>query len=118
MVEPPARKYKPSELPCVQSKHPDWWFGYPGSATNRRAKQLCMDCPLYWQCQEAAIEDGVPWGVWGGLDERDRARIWVEMGGRPVIFDAVIDDEIRPLLQRRRDEERDGLDSDWDALIA
>lgn len=103
-------------LPCRQpGNDPDWWFAYAARDNARhhvsrnralKAKSLCLDCPLYWQCQEYALNEGVPEGIWGGLDGRDRDRIWAgRSGGRPTAFHDAIDAAVRPLLQARRDEE-------------
>lgn len=86
---------------------PDDWFAWPGSARSVRAKQACMTCPFYWGCQEYALNEGIPHGVWGGVDERERERIWARTGGRPGKFHADLDAAIGPLLQYRRDLERD-----------
>ena len=31
-----------------------------------RAKAICAKCTVSAQCLEAALEEGEPWGVWGG----------------------------------------------------
>lgn len=80
---------------------PEDWFAWPGSDRSRKAKQTCMDCPLYWDCQAKALDEGVPYGVWGGLDERDRARIWRRNGGRPTAFQESIDAVIGPSVNAR-----------------
>jgi hypothetical protein len=101
-----------SDLPCVQEAkygNADWWTAWPGSRHNTLAKTCCQACPLQQQCANVALEDGIPYGVWGGLDERDRAVIWRQSGGRPTIFDQILDQETLALLQRRRDEAKDGL---------
>lgn len=36
------------------------------------AKQLCGLCPVAVECREYAISAREPWGIWGGLSERDR----------------------------------------------
>jgi hypothetical protein len=59
------------------------FFANPGTDEERQAKALCLDCPLYWPCQEAAINEGIPDGVFGGTGPRDRARIWHAMGAKP-----------------------------------
>lgn len=64
-----------------------------------------MMCPLYWDCGEYAIEQGVPYGVWGGMGQAERDRIWKKKGGRPTSFTDAIDANISPLLQERRDRE-------------
>ena len=39
------------------------------------AKAICGDCPVLIECRESALRLGEPYGIWGGLSERDRARL-------------------------------------------
>jgi len=41
----------------------------------RRAKAVCRTCPVRAHCLMYAIAHKIPYGVWGGLTERERARI-------------------------------------------
>lgn len=36
------------------------------------AKAICRPCPVAQACLRFALEIDVPYGVWGGLDERER----------------------------------------------
>lgn len=83
----------------------DDWFAQPNSVKEVKARKLCMDCPIYWECQGYAIESGIPNGTWGGVDERTRERIWKGMGGKPNHFNEEMDAATLPLLQGRRDFE-------------
>ncbi|WP_226360979.1 WhiB family transcriptional regulator [Pseudonocardia sp. ICBG1142] len=49
------------------------------------AKQVCANCPVQAQCREWGIENEA-WGVWGGLDEDERA-ILRRRQGRPSLPD-------------------------------
>jgi WhiB family transcriptional regulator, redox-sensing transcriptional regulator len=40
----------------------------------RRAKHVCLDCPVSWQCLKFALENGER-GVWGGTSEAERDRM-------------------------------------------
>lgn len=40
-----------------------------------RAKAECAVCPVRAKCLEWALESGQEWGVWGGLDEDERAAL-------------------------------------------
>lgn len=40
-----------------------------------RAKALCATCPIIDQCADHALTHREPYGVWGGLSEKDRRRI-------------------------------------------
>ena len=64
---------------------PDLWF--PATPTNAgptsehvqrqelRAKLICSSCPVRDQCLSEALASGEKFGVWGGLTERERARL-------------------------------------------
>ncbi len=53
-----------------KERQPDELF-VKGAAQNR-AKQLCMGCPVRTECLAEALDNGIEWGVWGGLTERER----------------------------------------------
>lgn len=73
------------DYPC-RVGNPDDWFAKPGTETAMRAKRACFQlCPRVNECATYAIETGVPFGIWGGVDERERARIWGP-GGKPSKF--------------------------------
>lgn len=58
-------------------KDTTYWF--PESPTNGRcpstryAIQICRACPVRDQCLTTALLTPEPWGIWGGLTERQRA---------------------------------------------
>ena len=43
------------------------------------AKQVCFRCPVRQECLEYSIKARVPYGVWGGLDQDQRAEILKKM---------------------------------------
>ncbi len=50
-----------------------------GSARGRRersAKLICMQCTVRIECADYAVRAREPYGVWGGLSEDDRERIY------------------------------------------
>lgn len=99
---------------CYQNDNgmvPDDWFRKPGTLTTMHAKQICMECDLYMTCQAYGLQEGIPEGVFGGLDARDRRRIWERSGGRPHKFEEVISQAVNPGLIARREYEN------FDALI-
>lgn len=54
----------------------DLWFE---PAARDKAKRICREeCPVRQECLEHALEAGERLGVWGGLDEEERAAIWAE----------------------------------------
>ena len=43
-------------------------------AAERRAKLICLRCPVRQDCLEAALVRDESYGVWGGLSARERMR--------------------------------------------
>ena len=74
------------ELPCRLTEDPGAWFAEPGSKREQRAKDACVGCPIFEQCQGYALATGIPDGVWGGLGVHDRGRLWRAQGGKPTQF--------------------------------
>ena len=72
-----------------------------GAAQNR-AKLICRGCPVRTECLADALDNGIEFGVWGGMTERERRML---LRRRPDII------AWRDLLERARDEyERQSLD--------
>lgn len=44
-------------------------------STIDRAKAICARCPIQQRCAEVALVRREPYGIWGGLSERDRRSI-------------------------------------------
>lgn len=74
-------------VPCAKAPD-DFMFPLRDSAWERQAVALCQDCPIKAQCALEAIEEGVPFGVWGGTTEKQREAIWHARGGRPQGFES------------------------------
>ena len=55
---------------CAQTD-PDAFFPEMGG-TPRPAKAVCRSCAVRDDCLTWAMETREPWGVWGGLTERER----------------------------------------------
>lgn len=45
-------------------------------ARERKARTVCAACPVLLQCRRHTLEVREPYGVWGGLSEEDRYRIY------------------------------------------
>jgi WhiB family transcriptional regulator, redox-sensing transcriptional regulator len=64
---------------ACQDHDPDLFFPIsaigPGLAQTERAKQICQTCPVRTPCRDWAMTRAIPYGVWGGLSERDRATL-------------------------------------------
>jgi WhiB family redox-sensing transcriptional regulator len=44
-------------------------------ADEATAKRVCATCPVKPACQEFAIANRIKAGVWGGLNEKERANV-------------------------------------------
>lgn len=56
--------------------HPE---GERGSARRDRdsaAKQVCLSCPVLQQCRQHALTVREPYGVWGGMTEAEREKLY------------------------------------------
>ena len=58
---------------CRQTD-PELFFPEQGGST-REAKKICVGCEVTAQCLQAALDNDEPFGVWGGLSERERRRL-------------------------------------------
>lgn len=47
----------------------------------RAAKAICAVCPVLEECRAWALESRVPFGILGGMTERER---WEAIEGKPV----------------------------------
>lgn len=48
---------------------------FPEGKDQKRAKAVCMGCPVRPQCLAEALDNGIEWGVWGGMTERERRQL-------------------------------------------
>ncbi|MFC8463360.1 WhiB family transcriptional regulator [Streptomyces sp. NPDC057250] len=48
-------------------------------AATAAAKEICRTCPVKHPCLIDSVQRGERWGVWGGMDENDRARLLQQM---------------------------------------
>jgi WhiB family redox-sensing transcriptional regulator len=72
-----------------------------GAAQNR-AKLICRGCPVRTECLADALDNGIEFGVWGGMTERERRAL---LRRRPDVK------SWRELLETARDRyERQGID--------
>lgn len=56
--------------------HPQNERGVARIRRDRSAKAICARCPVRLECADYAIRAREPYGVWGGLSEEDRERIY------------------------------------------
>jgi len=58
---------------CAETD-PDEFFPAKGEST-RAAKRTCGRCEVRVECLAWAVERAEPYGIWGGLSERERRRL-------------------------------------------
>lgn len=65
----------------------DWIEAKPNSPQALACKLICAACPVRFDCALGALERGEPWGIWGGLDRKDRTELAAEHGfPRPAVL--------------------------------
>lgn len=62
------------EARCAGMASPD--FFADAESEKRLAKAICDECPARLECLAAALLNHESRGVWGGLDARERARLY------------------------------------------
>ena len=62
--------------------HPQNERGLSRIQRDRTAKAVCASCPVRLECADYAIRAREPYGVWGGLSEEDRERIYRRLDSR------------------------------------
>lgn len=48
---------------------------FPEGKDQKRARAVCMGCPVRSTCLAEALDNRIEWGVWGGLTERERRQL-------------------------------------------
>lgn len=76
------------DLRACWDSDPDLFHGPEGerageqTAREAMAKQVCARCPIMDDCRDWALARREPFGVWGGMGERERDRAMGIDGGR------------------------------------
>lgn len=65
--------------------HPEGERGPTREARDRAAQAICASCPVLRQCAAHALRVREPYGVWGGLTEEDRERIYQRSRGLELV---------------------------------
>jgi WhiB family redox-sensing transcriptional regulator len=62
---------------ACRSEDPEMFFpiGENASEQIEKAKAVCRRCPVRDDCLQDALGDRIKFGVWGGLDEREREKL-------------------------------------------
>lgn len=68
--------------------HPE---GPSGSDTERHAKRICGNCPVQPECLSWALSTREESGVWGGLNEKERAELVGSAAAPDVIVDNIVE---------------------------
>jgi hypothetical protein len=50
-------------------------FFAPGVRTERKAKAICGRCPVQGDCLRFALESRTEFGIWGGLNGKERRTV-------------------------------------------
>ena len=59
---------------------PDWFFARTADPETQIAKAVCAWCTIREECLDAALQRREQYGVWGGLDEKERRELWERQG--------------------------------------
>jgi WhiB family transcriptional regulator, redox-sensing transcriptional regulator len=71
-ISPADLAWQDSAL-CAETD-PEAFFPEKGGST-RAAKRVCMNCEVRDECLGYAQANGISFGIWGGLSERERRRL-------------------------------------------
>lgn len=66
---------------CAETD-PEIFFPEKGGSV-RDPKRVCARCEVRAECLEYAMDTGQPYGVWGGLTERERRRLKRQSSSNP-----------------------------------
>ena len=65
---------------ACQNENPEMFFPEGKSRSARlqavAAKKICQSCVVTQQCLEQALIANEYFGIWGGMDENERSRMW------------------------------------------
>ena len=48
---------------------------FPEGKDQKRARSVCLGCPVRSECLSEALDNRIEWGVWGGMTERERRHL-------------------------------------------
>ena len=53
---------------------------FPEATEQKRARLICVGCPVRPECLAEALDNRIEWGVWGGMTERERRQLLRQRG--------------------------------------
>lgn len=84
LPEPPEFTMPPTVLKNAECAGEDPELFFPDDAqaseSTARAKAVCARCPVRAECLKWAIDNRQTHGIWGGLDESERAAVPCTLG--------------------------------------
>lgn len=48
---------------------------FPEGGGQKKARAVCMGCPVRSECLAEALDNRIEWGIWGGMTERERRQL-------------------------------------------
>ena len=48
---------------------------FPEGKDQKRARSVCVGCPVRSECLAEALDNRIEWGVWGCMTERERRQL-------------------------------------------
>lgn len=57
---------------CGGTADPEQWFPLPGTIAEIDARAICAGCPVRDRCLDEALEAGLDFGIWGGMNPAER----------------------------------------------
>ena len=63
-----------SDAACLDND-PSYWFPEPEWAVGVKGKAICEGCPVRKQCLEYGMDPALRFGIFGGLDPRQREKL-------------------------------------------
>lgn len=58
-----------------RGEDPEYWFPKSGRSGGRIGKKVCINCDIRQRCLEVALANDEPFGIWGGLDAKERRQL-------------------------------------------
>lgn len=76
---------------------PEWWFPDKETKSLRKrtkeemlARTICTECPVRQECLDYSLQYEGIYGIWGGLNERERVEARKELGIIPTTMNSTL----------------------------